>query len=191
MAEDYLREAVRRDPRTVPGFARAVELGLTPQIPAEPPTPVTSNSRHLLLAIAGTSFGLLLVVLLLANGTQAPPWLLGVVSAVVFAVVVAMFVRLRRIMWDEIMAGYCRIDYMVALFSRDPEYRFPANRMRGAPWDLRGLWRLADDGSVVVEPDRSVLPPGRYPSPNRPGQLELWTGSAWAYRYEEPRVPFL
>jgi len=190
VAEDYLREEVRRDPRTVPGFERAVELGLTPHVPAQPPTSVTSNSRHFVLAIVGTAFGFLVVVLLLAQG-GAPPWALGVLSAVALLMIERLFARLRRIMWAEITAGYCRIDYMVMLFSRDPEYRFPANRMRGAPWDLRGLWRLADDGSVVVEPDRSVLPPGLYPSPNRPGQLELWTGSAWAYRYEEPRVPFL
>ncbi|MBC9227089.1 hypothetical protein GL325_12200 [Aeromicrobium sp. 636] len=191
MRETWLSETVTRDPRTVPGFDRAVELGLTPRTPADPPPTVTTNSRRLLLAIVATTFSLLLVVLLLANATPAPPWLLGLVTALTLAIIVRMFVRLRRVMWDEISAGYCRVDYMVALFSRDPEYRFPASRMRGAPWDLRGLWRLADDGSVVVEPDWSVLPPGHYPSPNRPGQLELWTGSAWAYRYEEPRVPFL
>lgn len=191
MKESGLSEAVTRDPRTVPGYARAVELGLTPHVPASPPSPAGTSSTRFILGIVAASVGVLLVVLTLANAGRAPAWVLGVVAAVGLVVVAVLLRRLRSIMWAEIQAGYCRMDYMVALFSRDPEYRFPANRMRGAPWDLRGLWRLAEDGSVAAEPDRSVLPPGHYPSPNRPGELELWTGLAWAYGYEAPRVPFL
>lgn len=177
-------------PRTVPGYARAVELGLTPRVPQEPPTPVTANSSRFLLAVVATFIGILLGMFALTNH-GAPAWLLGLACAGGLTVIIAMMCWAHVLLWVEIMAGYCRIEYMVALFSRDPQNRFPASRMRGAPWDLRGLWRLADDGSVVREPDRTVLPPGLYPSPNRQGELELWTGCAWAYRYEKPRIPFL
>ncbi|WP_158630709.1 hypothetical protein [Nocardioides daphniae] len=44
---------------------------------------------------------------------------------------------------------------------------------------------------MVSPPDPSVLPPGHYPSPNRPGQLEMWTGAAWMYDYRTPERPFL
>lgn len=182
MREGGLSDEVTRDPRLVPGFDQARDLGMLPRVPETAPAPVTIDSRRVLLTAAGTAFGALVLVLVLVNGAGAPPWLLGIVSLAGIAAVAALLVRARSVMWQEIQAGYCRMDDMVALFSRDPEHRFPANRMRGAPWDLRGLWQLGADGTVVRPPDRSVLPPGLYPSPHRPGELELWTGVAWAYR---------
>jgi len=178
------------DPRAVPGYDRAVELGLTPRVPERPPAPVTLNSRRLLLGTVVVSFGCLVVLLTLVSRVELPGWAYGLAATAGVALVAALLLVHRRVTWLEIQAGYCRMDVMVALFSRDPEHRFPASRMRGAPWDLRGLWRLADDGTVVRAPVEGVLPPGRYPSPHRPGQLELWTGEAWAYLYREPDRPF-
>jgi hypothetical protein len=43
-----------------------------------------------------------------------------------------------------------------------------------------GLWRLGRDGRVLREPDRSVPPPGWYPSPYYPGVLQRWDGPGWA-----------
>lgn len=42
-----------------------------------------------------------------------------------------------------------------------------------------GLWRLSRNGSVLREPDRSVPPPGFYPSPYQPGLLQRWDGPGW------------
>ncbi|KRF21003.1 hypothetical protein ASG90_00880 [Nocardioides sp. Soil797] len=182
---------IDRDPRSVPGFDRATELGLTPQTPAAAPDPVTINSRFLLLGILAVSFAGLVVVLTVVNRLELPGWAYGVIAACLAGLVVGLLVWHRRVMWREIQAGYCRMDTMVALFSRDPEQRFPASRMKGAPWDLRGLWRLGDHGEVLRAPVPGVLAAGHYPSPNRPGELELWTGVAWAYCYEKPARTFL
>ena len=69
---------------------------------------------------------------------------------------------------------------------------------RGFP----GVWRLGRGGRVLREPDRSVPPPGWYPSPYYPGVLQRWEGPGWAPLVEEwwehedqffrrPEVPFL
>ncbi len=42
-----------------------------------------------------------------------------------------------------------------------------------------GLWRIAPDGRVLRTPDRSVPPPGWYPSPYYPGLLQRWDGPGW------------
>jgi hypothetical protein len=57
---------------------------------------------------------------------------------------------------------------------------------RRAPWDYSGLWVLDTTGRHVLSPpNRSVDPPGFYPSPNRHGSLEMWTGLVWSGRYRE------
>ncbi|VXC29108.1 hypothetical protein [Nocardioides sp. AX2bis] len=185
------RPVTRRDPRDVPGFERAAELGLLPQVPPSPPEPVAPNSRHLLLASVGAATAGVLTVLVAAGPLDAPGWALGLLSAAVVGVVGAVLLMIRGAQWKELQAGYCRLDHMVASFARDHEVRFPASGMRGAPWDLQGLWRLDDAGSVQRAPVPHVLPPGHYPSPNRPGELELWTGEVWAYLYRQPRTSFL
>jgi hypothetical protein len=57
---------------------------------------------------------------------------------------------------------------------------------RWVPWDYSGVWVLdGRTGGVRSAPDPAHEPPGFYPSPNRPGALELWTGAAWAGRYRD------
>ena len=173
------------------GYERAVALALTPRVPTRPPEPVTVNSRHVLLGTVAASAGYVVVLLTIVSRVELPGWGYGMVAGAGMLLVVALLAVHRVVVWREIRAGYCRMDSMVVLLSRDPERRFPASRMRGAPWDLRGLWRLGDDGSPTREPVAGVLAAGHYPSPNRAGQLELWTGVAWAYRYRAPERPFL
>jgi len=38
----------------------------------------------------------------------------------------------------------------------------------------------------VAAPTGDVDPPGYYPSPNRPGRLELWTGAEWSRDFHAP-----
>ena len=46
--------------------------------------------------------------------------------------------------------------------------------------NFTGLWRIDRRGGVLREPDRSVPPPGFYPSPYYPGLLQRWEGPGWA-----------
>jgi hypothetical protein len=60
---------------------------------------------------------------------------------------------------------------------------------RRAPWDYSGLWVLDNTGRrILAPPNRSIDPPGFYPSPNRHGSLEMWTGVVWLGRYRKPRT---
>lgn len=43
-----------------------------------------------------------------------------------------------------------------------------------------GTWRLNRRGVVVSTPERSIPPPGWYPSPYFPGMLQRWDGPGWA-----------
>jgi hypothetical protein len=55
-----------------------------------------------------------------------------------------------------------------------------------AAWDYSGAWVLdGTTGAVRSVPDPEREPPGFYPSPHRPGALELWTGAQWAGRYRD------
>lgn len=55
---------------------------------------------------------------------------------------------------------------------------------RRVPWDYSGIWVLdGGSGQVISSPDTRVEPPGFYPSPNRVGSLELWSGVVWTGQY--------
>ena len=52
----------------------------------------------------------------------------------------------------------------------------------GTPiWNFAGMWVLDKNGRVLHAPDRSVDPPGHYPSPfpGEEGKFLLWTGVMW------------
>ncbi|MBE7326009.1 hypothetical protein IEQ44_15270 [Nocardioides sp. Y6] len=110
----------------------------------------------------------------------------------IFGWIVARVVVMQRRERLEVAAGYRLVKWRAGTWGRDPERRFPAGSgLAAAPWDLRGLWYLDAKGNVLAPPDPAVLPPGMCPSPNRPGQVEMWTGAAWMYGYETPSTPFL
>ena len=51
---------------------------------------------------------------------------------------------------------------------------------------LRFIWVLTWSGRVKAEPERGLDAPGFYPSPARPGMLQLWTGVEWFPKFREP-----
>lgn len=84
---------------------------------------------------------------------------------------------------EEISHGYTTLKLEFGAFWRGEGRQWPQFGRR-PPWDYSGLWVLdGATGAVVSEPDRSLDPPGLYPSPNRPGALELWTGVVWSGHY--------
>jgi hypothetical protein len=54
-------------------------------------------------------------------------------------------------------------------------------------WDWNATWVLDPDGAVRSHPRPDADPPGLYPSPHAPGQLELWTGHQWSGYIPTPR----
>lgn len=54
------------------------------------------------------------------------------------------------------------------------------------PWDHSALWHLdGSTGRVLRPPHGGGDPPGMYPSPTRPGTLELWTGVLWQRHFRD------
>lgn len=142
-------------PACAPGFTRARELGmLPPPAPELPPVPLPGRDAHAMLWTAiALAFGSLFVALAVFDFS---PWTIGPVT-VCWVVAFWLFaVGIPRREEAEHAAGYT---------SRD---------------NFTGLWRIDRRGAVVREPDRSVPPPGFYPSPYFPGLLQRWEGPGWA-----------
>lgn len=93
-------------------------------------------------------------------------------------VVVTAIGRFRRVLLSELAVGYVTNTFHQGLFwfvdGPGPRVGNPV-----VGWVWHGVWVLDSSGRVVSEPDPEVEPPGFYPSPNRAGSLELWTGSQW------------
>ncbi len=166
-------------PAAAPGFQRALQLGLLPSPPPpRPPAPLAGLSSWdrmrltLLLCFVVTGF-----MLLLGNILEADRWSV-LLAAVPFVAGCGLFLTTSARDALEFAAGYTS----------------------GAAHT--GLWRLARNGTVLREPDRSVPPPGWYPSPYYPGILQRWDGPGWhplperwwAHEHQyfrSPPVPFL
>jgi hypothetical protein len=88
--------------------------------------------------------------------------------------------RCRDIFLEELQAGYATRTFTQGSFwiPRGPARTHKDNDVIGWVWD--GLWVLDEHGNVIATPDRTLDPPGLYPSARRPGHLELWTGCQWA-----------
>jgi hypothetical protein len=86
---------------------------------------------------------------------------------------------------EELAHGYTTLTLRFGGFWGGEGRRRPGLGRR-VPWDYSGVWVLdGQTGAVRSEPDPEREPPGFYPSPNRPGVLELWTGAVWAGRYRD------
>ncbi len=170
----------RFPPSSAPGFSRALAMGLLPApLTGPPPAPLPGLPawHRLLLALGAVLLGVP-ALLVLGPAAGADEDALAVPVLLLVAAAVVLFLSFVRRQPLEHAAGYT-----------------------SAP-DAAGLWRLARDGRVLREPDRTVPPPGWYPSPYYPGILQRWEGPGWAplpeqwWDHEEqwfrrPVTPFL
>ena len=143
-------------PATAPGFQAAWRLGLLPlPPPSTPPSPVPGLSSwdrvRLGALLALGVFGLMIPV---ADALSA-----GAVSALLVA------------------APFCAGAWLLWSTGARDEVEFAAGYTSGP--SHTGLWRLDRNGRVLRPPDRSVPPPGWYPSPYYPGLLQRWDGPGW------------
>jgi len=179
----------RRDvlPRDVPGYAAAVAAGHVPRVPSAPPglavRPTARASFHRFVGVALGGVGALAIVSLLVRALPLPAAVLPVALG---GGAVAAFLAARRAQarvgvaaLAEFRHGYTTLvlDIGGFWFGEGPTTR--SGEVRAA-WDYRGLWHLdASTGRVIRPPEEGTDPPGMYPSPTRPGCLELWTGATW------------
>ncbi len=142
-------------PSTAPGFRAAWRLGMLPAPPASsapPLLPGVSANQWLWSSLAAVA-GLFVVLIKLPDDAPAlVPFSVGVVG-VAAAIWCTVLCTRREVVESD--AGYTtRVVFT-------------------------GLWRLGRQGRVLREPDRSVPPPGWYPSPYYPGLLQRWDGPGW------------
>lgn len=183
-------------PSDVEGFAEAQATGMTPAVPAHPPaSPLSAPTAHTMLRHLGyslaTTVGAALAALV---GLPKPDGRIAPVTAIVIIVVLACggflirrsLAAFRSKLLEEMQAGYVTTTFEQGGFwlaKRDGSAFAPGRNVLG--WDWRGLWVLDPTGRVVSPPDRSVDPPGLYPSPHSPGKRELWTGHQWTFVFPD------
>jgi hypothetical protein len=180
-------------PRAVPGFAEAVAGGRVPRVPAEPPAlgPRPSAQRLFRTLVLGC--------VLAVPGLLALHWLLVAVdtpdlgrlvvlvgtSLVLFWALFARLAKVGRRSIEEFRLGYTTLILEWGGFWVG-EGRFRVATEMRTPWDYSALWHLdGSTGRVIRPPSGTGDPPGMYPSPTRPGSMELWTGVMWQRHFED------
>jgi hypothetical protein len=180
-------------PRAVPGYAEAVAAGTVPRVPAQPPAlgPRPSAQqmfRNLALGCVLTIPALLLVHWLLGALGAPDGAVLVVVVGLMLVAFWALFRTLARIgdrSLEEFRLGYTTLILEWGGFWVG-EGRFRKVTEMRTPWDYSGLWHLNGSTGEVLRPPRGEGdPPGMYPSPTRPGRLELWTGVRWQRHFAD------
>lgn len=160
-------------------------------MPVTPPALLPGRSAgrefNLWLATTGAVVVAVLVALEVVPAVGVGTWGASALTLAVGLIGLALIMRnLGRVgdrKLEEIAHGYTTLKLEFGGFWLGEGRRWPRFGHR-APWDYSGLWVLdGATGAVESEPDREVDPPGLYPSPNRPGALELWTGVVWSGHY--------
>lgn len=179
-------------PRDVPGYQRAVEAGVVRPPPRTTPgllpgrTAAQCFNRFLLQGAAGVGAWLVVLAILndYADGAVAA---IGTVLAglALLGGVMASLARVGARVLDELSHGYTTLTLEFGTFWIGALRRWPRFGHR-VPWEYSGTWVLDNTGAIVSEPEPSNDAPGLYPSPNRPGALELWTGAVWSGDYRDP-----
>lgn len=87
--------------------------------------------------------------------------------------------RWGRVQPAELLLGYTTTTFALGRFwfGAAPDAPWTLGWIK---WDWRGTWVVRPDGSAVSAPTGDADPPGLYPSPNREGAFELWTGCQWS-----------
>jgi hypothetical protein len=184
-------------PREVPGYHDAVAAGLVRGVPDEPPTLLSGRSANTILWWFVGEFMTAIVTTLLVSkvllgdapafGSGRPGWVVVALLTVWVAVFVRELRAMTRRLLAELDAGYVTAQLLAAQLSWRGNRHYPRQFAYGelqTPWNCAGIWVLhGRSGQVVQAPDRSFDAPGFYPSPYRPGFLELWTGAGWADQY--------
>jgi hypothetical protein len=175
-------------PRDVPGFAQAVSAGQVPVVPHSPPglLPGPSADRAFKVFLIRLVGAVLVVIVAMGvaksfHSTWASLLPIGL-SWVVFCLMLYWLAGVGRRNFEEFRHGYTTLVLKFGMFSSIRDLRWWITNWR-VPWDYSGLWVLRGDGNVISAPAADRESPGFYPSPNRPGRYELWTGCAWAGQY--------
>lgn len=181
-------------PRDVAGYHPAVASGVVRPAPPTPPRPLRGPSAHRLFnrfllkgaAVVAATIAALEIVSRLQLGTAAVSLLSLAAGLLALWSIVRLLGAVGDRKLEELAHGYTTLTLDFGGFWLGEGRRWPRFGRR-PPWDYSGAWVLdGATGAVVSAPDHRFDPPGLYPSPNRPGNLELWTGVVWTGDYRRP-----
>lgn len=190
-----VRSFPERPPRSLPGYQEALVNNQIPLVPATAPVPapIQPTAHHEFERLLRRSVPLVFLAVLIpvsVANSDLPALFVTVCmlgpGLLAFWLIVFRFLKavgVRNTM--ELERGYTTLTFTFGGFGWRESRRWKQTGHR-TPWDYRGIWTLDRTGSTVVSPpDRNVDPPGYYPSPNRAGAFELWTGVAWSGHYRD------
>lgn len=185
MPRDTFRGRFLR-PREVPGFAEAAADGVLPTVPATPPALIVGGTADHIFKVflleGGVAVAALLVLVEVVqrvglSSTAVSLLILGM-SALLIVALHLLWLRVGRAVLAELAHGYTTLAFTYVSF-RPPRDRDWYQTDWRVPWDYSGVWVLGPDGRVLSTPQPGVEPPGFFPSPNWPGEFELWSGTGW------------
>lgn len=177
-------------PREVPGYAAAAADGRLPTVPSAPPALTAGGTADhafkIFLLQGGAAVAVLLVLIEVVQrvglGTTAVGLLILALSALLVVALHLLWQRVGRAVLDELAHGYTTLTFTYVSF-RPPRDRGWYETDWRVPWDYTGVWVLRPDGRVLSAPRSDVEPPGFFPSPNRVGEFELWSGVGWTGQF--------
>lgn len=177
-------------PKHVDGYDAARSANRLPVVPMEPPAIAvrpTANSAIRVFVVKSVVAAIVVFALIKAVSVASLPALVTTVLMLAiglsfFPIVFASMRTVGAQGLKELELGYTTLQLVVGAFTLTVERRWYTIDF-GLPWSYEGIWVLDNNGKVLSEPNRDVDPPGFYPSPNRPGMFELWTGKAWSNQF--------
>lgn len=178
-------------PRDVPAYAYALANGVIRPVAHTPPPLLPGRSAqrafHLFLIKGAAATAAYVVLMEVLSRLLDPNWLQAALYVALglawFIGILRMFRNIGPVNLEEMRHGYTTFQMTSGSFFYGGTNRW---REMGPPWDYSGLWVLDQTtGAVKKAPNFEVDPPGLYPSPNREGSLELWTGSVWSGHFRE------
>ncbi len=177
----------------MPGYREAAAASVLPAVPAEPPRllpgPTAQRLFHQFLWRIAAAVGALLLWLRVRGALDLPPLatLLDPLSAIlVLGLILRWWRQVGVRNMEELQHGYTTFVMQFGAFQRGERRHWRGAHTR-VLWDYSGTWVLDGNGGVITAPDRSADAPGFYPSPNKPGALELWSGLVWTGEYHKAR----
>lgn len=172
--------SARPRPSEMPGHALALGTGLVPRVPATAPQRIPGPSAADVAQRSGVSA---LVGMVVCGGAfvahpSAPTALLIIA---LFGFVMRLFTVVGNRLLDELAHGYTTLVFTQGTFWLSLE--------SWVNWDFSAVWKFTRKG---VEPPTSgaVDPPGLYPSPDKPGKWQVWTGCQWSGSHRPAPDPY-
>jgi len=174
----------------VPGYAAAAADGRLPTVPSAPPALTAGGTADhafkIFLLQGGAAVAVLLVLIEVVQrvglGTTVVSLLILALSALLVVALHLLWQRVGRAVLDELAHGYTTLTFTYVSF-RPPRDRGWYETDWRVPWDYTGVWVLRPDGRVLSAPRSDLEPPGFFPSPNRVGEFELWSGVGWTGQF--------